>query len=122
MRMRAPAHAALQSLKEYSAACLRARYFTPRASSRRSSATASVCSPFSRTPESAICRRSCFLEMRPGGLCVSLTPKTIDEVFSTDVSGADCVEVRLDYLKQPEQSTHARWDRFAVPVIATCRG
>ena len=59
--------------------------------------------------------------MRPGGLCVTLTPQTLDDVFSADVSRADCVEVRLDYLKDPLQSIDVRWDRLSVPVIATCR-
>jgi 3-dehydroquinate dehydratase/shikimate dehydrogenase len=60
--------------------------------------------------------------MEPGGLCVSLTPETLDDVFTADIAGADCVEVRLDYLKNPQQSIHTRWDRLPVPVIATCRG
>ena len=60
--------------------------------------------------------------MRSGGLCITLTPQTLDEVFSADISRADCVEVRLDYLKEPRQSIDARWDRLALPVIATCRG
>src|SRR4051812_7608064 len=60
--------------------------------------------------------------MRPGGLCVSLTPESIDEVFQSDITGADCVEVRLDYLKEPQSAGHTRWDRIPVPVIATCRG
>ena len=55
-------------------------------------------------------------------LCVSLTPETLEDVFASDVSGVDCVEVRLDYLKDPRQSKDARWDRLPVPVIATCRG
>jgi 3-dehydroquinate dehydratase/shikimate dehydrogenase len=38
------------------------------------------------------------------------------------LSGADCVEIRLDYLHQPRESVHAKWDRLAIPVIATCRG
>jgi 3-dehydroquinate dehydratase/shikimate dehydrogenase len=46
----------------------------------------------------------------------------LDEVFSADLAGADCVEVRLDYLNNPQDSIHARWDRLPVPVIATCRG
>ncbi len=58
----------------------------------------------------------------PGALCVSLTPRTLDDVFSADLSGADCVEVRLDYLQNPRESSSARWDRLPVPVIATCRG
>ena len=56
-----------------------------------------------------------------GGLCVPLTPRSLDEVFSADLSGADCVEVRLDYLKNPLDSVHVRWDKLPVPVIATCR-
>jgi 3-dehydroquinate dehydratase / shikimate dehydrogenase len=60
--------------------------------------------------------------MRSGGLCVALTPESLDDVFSRDVLGADYIEVRLDYLKEPQQAEHARWDRFPVPVIATCRG
>ncbi len=55
-------------------------------------------------------------------LCVSLTPRSLDEVFSSDLAGADCVEVRFDYLKDPKQSVHALWDRLPLPVIATCRG
>jgi 3-dehydroquinate dehydratase / shikimate dehydrogenase len=57
-----------------------------------------------------------------GNLCVSLTEETLEDVFASDISGVDCVEVRLDYLKNPEESLTARWDRFPVPVIATCRG
>jgi 3-dehydroquinate dehydratase/shikimate dehydrogenase len=60
--------------------------------------------------------------MRSGGLCVALTPESLDEIFSQDILGADYVEVRLDHLKEPQQAEHARWDRFPVPVIATCRG
>ena len=60
--------------------------------------------------------------MRMAGLCVSLTPETLDDVFTADISRADCVEVRLDYLKNPQESTTARWDRLPLPVIATCRG
>jgi 3-dehydroquinate dehydratase/shikimate dehydrogenase len=57
-----------------------------------------------------------------GALCVSLTPRSLDEVFSSDLAGADCVEVRLDYLNNPQEAVLARWDRLPVPVIATCRG
>src|SRR5262249_15089204 len=60
--------------------------------------------------------------MRSAGLCVSLTPQTVDEVFAADISRADCVEVRLDYLKSPQESLTARWDRLPLPVIVTCRG
>ena len=55
-------------------------------------------------------------------LCVPLTPRSLDEVFSSDLSGADCVEVRLDYLTSPRDAVLARWDNLPVPVIATCRG
>src|SRR6266516_680100 len=58
----------------------------------------------------------------PGALCVPLTPKKLDDIFAADLSGADCVEIRLDYLSEPQESMHVRWDRLAVPVIATCRG
>src|SRR5207248_2367585 len=58
----------------------------------------------------------------PGALCVPLTPRNLDEVFSSDLSGADCVEVRLDYLENPREAVTARWDKLALPVIATCRG
>jgi len=60
--------------------------------------------------------------LAPGALCVALTPRTVDEVFSADLSGADCIEVRLDYLNNPGESVLARWDKLPVPVIATCRG
>jgi 3-dehydroquinate dehydratase/shikimate dehydrogenase len=60
--------------------------------------------------------------MHAGGLCVVLTPGNLDEVFSSDLSGADCVEVRLDYLNEPQESIHTRWDRLPIPVIVTCRG
>jgi 3-dehydroquinate dehydratase/shikimate dehydrogenase len=55
-------------------------------------------------------------------LCVSLMPQSLEDVFASDVSGVDCVEVRLDSLKDPQQSKDVRWDRLPVPVIATCRG
>jgi len=58
----------------------------------------------------------------PGALCVSLTPRSLDEVFSSDLTGADCVEVRLDYLDNPRESVTTRWDRLPLPVIVTCRG
>jgi 3-dehydroquinate dehydratase/shikimate dehydrogenase len=60
--------------------------------------------------------------VKPGALCVSLTPRSLEEVFSSDLSGADCVEVRLDYLTNPQDSITVRWDRLPLPVIATCRG
>jgi 3-dehydroquinate dehydratase / shikimate dehydrogenase len=60
--------------------------------------------------------------MRTARLCVSLTPGKLDEIFSSDLIGADLVEVRLDYLSDPQKSIHTRWDRLPLPVIATCRG
>jgi 3-dehydroquinate dehydratase / shikimate dehydrogenase len=60
--------------------------------------------------------------MLSGKLCVSLIGKTLDDVFASDVSGVDCAEVRLDHLLDPLQALNARWDKFPVPVIATCRG
>jgi 3-dehydroquinate dehydratase/shikimate dehydrogenase len=62
------------------------------------------------------------MKLQAGALCVVLTPSTVDEVVSADLSGADCVEVRLDYLKDPRESIHVRWDKLPIPVIATCRG
>ncbi len=60
--------------------------------------------------------------MRVAGLCVSLTPQKLDDIFAADLAGADLVEVRLDYLDDPQESIHTRWDRLPIPVIATCRG
>ncbi len=54
-------------------------------------------------------------------LCVALTPASLEDVFTADLTGADCVEVRLDYMKDPPQSLQASWLRLNVPVIATCR-
>jgi shikimate dehydrogenase/3-dehydroquinate dehydratase type I len=59
--------------------------------------------------------------MFPGPLCVSLTPRRVEEVFERDLGGADCLEVRLDYLGDPASADSVRWDRLPVPVIATCR-
>ena len=55
--------------------------------------------------------RTTILEMGSEKLCVSLTPGSLDDVFASDVSGVDCLEVRLDYLKDPKQSMTARLDR-----------
>src|SRR6185295_4873571 len=96
MRKRAPRHAASQSLKVFSAECRPARYFMRPALFPRILAAANAYSPYFRIPANVIFRRTCFLEMRSGGLCVALTPESIDEVFSADISGADYVEVRLD--------------------------
>lgn len=60
--------------------------------------------------------------MLPGPICISLTPRRVEEIFTTNLDGADCVEARLDYLEDPEESIHARWDKLKVPMIATCRG
>src|SRR5262245_40138985 len=61
--------------------------------------------------------------MLPGALCLTLTPSTIDEVFSADLSRVDALEVRLDYLPDPkQQSSQVNWNRLPIPVIATCRG
>ena len=60
--------------------------------------------------------------MRMAGLCVPLTPKKLDDIFAAELAGADLVEVRLDYLENPQESIHTRWDRLPLPVIATCRG
>jgi len=62
------------------------------------------------------------MRLQAGALCVALTPSNLDEVFSADLSGADCVEIRLDYLKNPRESVLVRWDKLPIPVIATCRG
>lgn len=59
--------------------------------------------------------------MFPGPLCVSLTPRRVEEVFGWDPDGADCLEVRLDHLGEPASAAQVRWDRLPVPVIATCR-
>jgi 3-dehydroquinate dehydratase/shikimate dehydrogenase len=59
--------------------------------------------------------------VRQGALCVSLIPGSLDEILSSDLTGADCAEVRLDYLANPQESITTRWDRLPVPVIATCR-
>jgi hypothetical protein len=47
---------------------------------------------------------STILEMGSTKLCVSLTPSSLEDVFTSDVGGADCVEVRLDSLQNPLQS------------------
>src|SRR5262249_13766083 len=112
-----------QNKRGYSAEFPQERFFTPAALLRRSSAAVNVYWPSCRIRASATSARSCGLEMLgPGALCVSLTPRSLDEVFSSDLSGADCVEVRLDYLNNPQDSLTARWDRIPLPVIATCRG
>src|ERR1700722_15573690 len=57
-----------------------------------------------------------------GTLCLILTPAKLDDVFNSDLSGADYAEIRLDYLDHPQDAASARWDRLPIPVIATCRG
>src|SRR5215831_15598775 len=120
---RAEAHGVLRSKRGFFAESLQEPYFTPAALWPRNLAAVSARSPFSPIPVSGISARSCGLEMvKPGALCVSLTPRSLEEVFSSDLSGADCVEVRLDYLTNPQDSFTARWDRLPLPVVATCRG
>lgn len=60
--------------------------------------------------------------MLPGPLCVALTPRRVADIFSAPIQGADCVEARLDYLDDPDDSIGVRWNRLPVPTIATCRG
>src|SRR5215471_18756427 len=102
MRKHVPLHANSQNSKVFSAESRPARYFMQPVPCLRSSAEASARSPFFPIPASVIFPRSCFLEMRSGGLCASLTADTLDELFSQDILGADYVEVRLDYLKDPQ--------------------
>src|SRR3989454_8208884 len=123
MTTREKRRAALRSKKGFFAESLRERFFTQAVWSHLNWAVANACSPSFRIQASAISARSCGLEMvGPGALCVSLTPGSLDEVFSSDLTGADCVEVRLDYLDNPRESVTTRWDRLPLPVIATCRG
>jgi len=60
--------------------------------------------------------------MFPGPICVSLIPKNVAEVFHPVTEGADCIEVRLDYLDNPAASDRIQWRDLPAPVIATCRG
>ena len=60
--------------------------------------------------------------MFPGPICVALTPSNAAEVFSPVTEGADCIEVRLDYLENPEASDLIEWGDLRAPAIATCRG
>lgn len=60
--------------------------------------------------------------MLPGPVCVALTPARAADIFRVSVAGADCVEVRLDYLEDPGESESIRWSDLPVPAIATCRG
>ena len=53
-------------------------------------------------------------------LCISLTPAVLEDVFNSDLRLADCVEVRLDHLNNPEQSLNVSWKRLNLPVIITC--
>src|SRR5215471_3356058 len=121
--MRGMPRTGLRSKRGFFVEFPRERFFTPAAWSHPSSDAVNACSPSCRIRVSAISARSCGLEMLgSGALCVPLTPGSLEEVFSSNLSGADCVEVRLDYLNDPRESIHARWDRLPVPVIATCRG
>src|SRR5437867_4451591 len=140
MTTRAAPRAGLRSKRGFFAGSPRERFFTPAVWSLHSWAAANACSPSCRIQASAISARSCghkaiapmdglresrdgrLTMLAPGALCVSLTPRSLAEVFSSDLSGADCAEVRLDYLDKPRESVDARWDRLPLPVIATCRG
>src|SRR5262249_39396286 len=140
MTTRAVAPAVLRSKRGFFAGSPRERFFTQAASSLQSLGVVNACSQSCQTPASAISARSCghkinaptdglrgsregtLVMIRPGALCAALTPRNVDEVFSADLSGVDCVEVRLDYLTKPDDSITVGWDKLPVPVIATCRG
>src|SRR6266850_508476 len=134
--------AVLRSKRGFFVESLRERFFTPAAWWRRRSGVVNASLPYCPIQASATSARSCGLKVIAptdgaresrdgtlkmvgpsslGALCVSLTPRSLDEVFSSDLTGADCVEVRLDYLTNPQESIHTRWDRLPVPVIATFR-
>lgn len=57
----------------------------------------------------------------PGPVCAVLTPRRVADVYAGDVRGADCIEVRLDYLEDPFASSEVQWNALSLPVIATCR-
>src|SRR5438034_5333198 len=121
--MRAKPRAGWRNKRGFFAESLRERFFTHAVWSHLNWAAANACSPSFPTRASAILVRSCGLEMvGPGALCVSLTPRRLDEVFASDLTVADCVQVRLHYLDNLRESVTTRWDRLPVPVIATCRG
>jgi shikimate dehydrogenase/3-dehydroquinate dehydratase type I len=61
------------------------------------------------------------MALLPRGICASLTPAVLDDVFKSDLTGADSVEIRLDYLKDPFSSIDASWSNLPVPSIAVCR-
>ena len=60
--------------------------------------------------------------MFPGSVCVSLTPRRIDDVLRAQTAGADCMEIRLDYLDDPGEADQIAWRELPLPAIATCRG
>jgi 3-dehydroquinate dehydratase/shikimate dehydrogenase len=60
--------------------------------------------------------------MFPGPVCLSLTPRRAADVSRAVTVGADCIEVRLDYLNDPGESVDVRWRDLPAPAIATCRG
>lgn len=60
--------------------------------------------------------------MIPGPVCASLAPAQVSEILDADIEGADCVEVRLDYLDDPDAARRVPWRALPVPAIATCRG
>src|SRR5262249_25554607 len=75
------------------AAFPREQFFMPAVWLLKKSGGANGCSRFCPTPASAISRRSCGLEMQVPAPCVSLTPRSLDEVFSADLTEAVCAEV-----------------------------
>jgi len=60
--------------------------------------------------------------MFPGPVCISLAPENAADVCDAATDGADCIEVRLDYLGNPEDSARIKWRDLPAPAIATCRG
>ena len=61
------------------------------------------------------------MALLPRGICASLTPAVLDDVFKSDLRGADSVEIRLDYLDDPFSSLQTSWENLPVPLIAVCR-
>jgi 3-dehydroquinate dehydratase/shikimate dehydrogenase len=61
------------------------------------------------------------MALLPRGICASLTPAVLDDVFKSDLTGADSVEIRLDFLNDPFSSINASWSNLPVPLIAVCR-
>src|SRR5947208_7248459 len=102
MTMRVRPRAGWRNKKGFFAESLRERFFTPAVWSHLNWAGANACSPSFPIRASAILVRSCGLEMVGAGpLWVSHTPRSMNELFASDFSEADCVEVRLAYLENP---------------------